>query len=53
MQQTVRLAGFRSVDFYNSHLRPFAQINVEDHVGEHVRFVKLGLGSNLSLEVAR
>ena len=53
MQQAVRLTGLRSADFYASHLCPFAQINVEDHVGEHVRFVKLRLGSNLSLEVAR
>src|SRR6266550_1655588 len=53
MQQAVRLAGLRAANFYAPHLCPFAHINVEDHVGEHVRFVKLGLGSNLSLEVPR
>src|SRR2546422_771393 len=52
MQQALRLAGLWSVDFYASQLRPLAQVNVEDHVGEHVGFIKLRLRSNLSLEVA-
>src|SRR5882724_3454129 len=53
MQQVAGLAGLRSVDFDIPNLRAFPQRYVENHVREHVSFVELRFGLNLSLEVAR